>query len=105
MTARDKVQNEAANNLKRFTKINNPENIVTLINTKQVAKFAVRVDDTWQEHGHNSKIGFVFILPVDTGEVLDLIVKCLFCTKCNHNKINFKNNTVEFNNQYSSHKG
>ena len=47
MTAREKVLNEAANNLKRFTEINNPENIVN-INNKQVAKVAVTVDGTWQ---------------------------------------------------------
>ena len=32
-------------------------------------------------------------------------MKCLFCTECNPNKIKFKNNTVEFSNWYSSHKG
>ena len=32
-------------------------------------------------------------------------LKCLFCTECIYNKIKFKNNTVEFNNSYSSHKG
>ena len=47
MTAREKVFNEAANNLKRFTEINNPENIAS-INKKQVAKVTVTVDGTWQ---------------------------------------------------------
>lgn len=96
--------NEVANNLKRFAEINNPENIVN-INNKHVAKVAVTVYGTWQKHGDNSKIGVVFILSVDTGEVIDIIVKCLFCTECNNNKIKFKNNTVEFNNWCSSHKG
>ena len=71
MTAREKVLNEAANNLKRFTEINNPENIVN-INNKQVAKVAVTVDGTWQKRRHNSKIRIVFILSVGTGEVLDI---------------------------------
>ena len=71
MTAREKVLNEAANNLKRFTEINNPENIVN-INNKQVAKVAVTVDGTWQKRRHNSEIGVVFILSVGTGEVLDI---------------------------------
>ena len=104
MTAREKVLNEATDNLKRFTEINSPENIVN-INNKQIAKVAVTVDGTWQKRGHNSRIGVVFILSVDTGEVLDVMVKCLFCTECNFNKIKFKNNTVEFNSWYSSHKG
>ena len=93
MTAREKVLNEAANNLNRFTEINNLGNIVN-INNKQAANVAVTVDDTQQKRGHNSKIGVVFILSVETGEVLDIIVKCLFCAECNHNKIKFKNNTV-----------
>ena len=100
-TAREKVLNEPANNLKRFTQINNPENIIN-INNKQVAKVAVIVDCTWQKRGHNSKFGVIFILSVDTCEVLDVIVKCLFYTECNHNKNKFKNNIVEFNNWYSS---
>ena len=104
MTAREKVLNEAANKLKRFTQTNNPEKIVN-INNKQVAKVVVTVDGTWQKCGHNSKFGVVFILPVDTSEVLDVIVKCLFCIECNHNKIKFKNNTVEFHSWYSSHNG
>ena len=103
MTAIEKVLNEAVNNLKRFTQINNPENIVNI--NKQVAKVAVTLDGTWQKRGHNSKFGVVFILSVDTGEVLDVIVNCLSCTECNHNKIKFKNNTMEFNSSYSSHKG
>ena len=40
MTARQKVLNEAANNLKRFTEISSPENIVN-INNKPVAKVSV----------------------------------------------------------------
>ena len=61
MTAREKVLNEAANNLNRFTEINDPGNIVN-INNKQAANVAVTVDDTQQKRGHNSKIGVVFIL-------------------------------------------
>ena len=94
MIAREKVLNGAASNLKGFSEINNPENIVN-INNKQDAKVAVTVDGTWQKRGHNSKIVVVFILPEDTGEVLDVKVKCLCCTECNHNKIKLKNNTVE----------
>ena len=71
---------------------------MSILNNKQVAKVAASVDGTWQKRGHNSKIGVVFILSVDTGEVLDVIVKCLFSTEYDHNKIKFKNNTVEFNN-------
>lgn len=74
MTAREKIFNEAANNLKRFTEINNSENIAN-INKKQVAKVTVTVDGTWQKRGHKSKIAVVFILPVDTQ------VKCFGAVK------------------------
>ena len=63
MIAREKVLNEAANSLKRFTEINNPENIVNIIN-KQVAKVAVTVDGTWQN---------VDIIPI--------LVLFLFCSR------------------------
>ena len=103
MAAREKLLNEAANKLNTFAEINNPENIVNIDN-KQVAQFAVTVDGTWKKRGHNFKICVVSILSVDTGEVLDVIVKCLSCIESNHNKIQFKSNTVEFNNWYSSNK-
>ena len=37
------------------------------------------VDGTWQKRGHTSKIGVVFVICVQTGEVLDYSVKCLVC--------------------------
>ena len=35
-----------------------------------IALVSVTVDWTWQKRGHSSKIGVVFIISVDTGEIL-----------------------------------
>ena len=47
-----------------------------------IAKISVAVDGTWQKRGHSSKIGTVFVISVQTGEVLDYIVKSLVCHTC-----------------------
>jgi hypothetical protein len=39
-----------------------------------VASVAVTVDGTWQKRGHSSKIGVIFVISVDTGEI--------FCHEC-----------------------
>ena len=41
------------------------------------------VDGTWQKrYGFNSLLGAVFIISVDTGEVLDYEIKCKHCFEC-----------------------
>ena len=40
------------------------------------------MDGTWQKRGHSSRIVVVFILLVDTGEVLDYVIKSLVCHEC-----------------------
>lgn len=47
-----------------------------------MANVAVTVDGTWQKIGHSSKIGVVFVISVDTGEILDYSVKSLVCHEC-----------------------
>ena len=51
-------------------------------NDVEIAKVAVTVDGTWQKRGHSSKIGVVFVISVDAGEILDYEVKSLFCHGC-----------------------
>ena len=43
---------------------------------------SVTVDGTWQKRGHTSKIGVVFVISVDSGEILDYEIKSLFCREC-----------------------
>ena len=44
-----------------------------------IACVPVTVDATWQKSGHSSKLGIVFVISVDTGEILDYEVRSLFC--------------------------
>ena len=44
---------------------------------------AVSVDGSWQKRlGYNSLLGMVFLISVETGQVLDYCIKCLFCHEC-----------------------
>ena len=65
--------------------------MLELPDKKIVADVAVSVDGTWQTRGHSSRTGIVFILSIDTGEVLDYVIKCLVCHDCSaHSKWNKK---------------
>ena len=44
------------------------------IDNNEILQAAVTVDGTWQKRGHSSKIGVVFVISVDTGEILDYSV-------------------------------
>ena len=46
---------------------------------RKIADVKVSVDGTWQRRGHCSKIGVIFIIAIDTGDVLDFEVKRLYC--------------------------
>ena len=63
-----------------------------------IANVPVTVDGTWQKRGHTSKIGVVFVLSVETGEVLDFVVKSLICHECVSHK-----NTPDFTEWYQTH--
>jgi len=71
----------AASKLFNTTSANHIENIID-VNGVKVAKVAVSVDGTWQRRGYNSKYGVVFTISVDTGEVLDAVVRSLYCHQC-----------------------
>ena len=51
------------------------------IDGQLVANVAVTVESTWQKRGHSFKIGVVFVISVDTGEILDYSTKSLICHK------------------------
>jgi len=50
--------------------------------SSDIANIAVSVDGTWQRRGYTSKIGIVFVIAVETGEVVDYEIKCLYCQQC-----------------------
>ena len=64
------------------------------IDDGRIINVAVSVDGAWQKrYGHNSLNGMVFVISIDTGYVLDYIVKTKFCHICKSNgkKIMIKN--------------
>ena len=73
---------KACNRLLDLTLEEDPDNVDVLPDGKMVAGVSVSVDGTWQRRGHCSKIGVVFVISVRTGEVLDYVVKSLFCHLC-----------------------
>ena len=81
----------------------NPAEII-IISDKKVAKVAVTVDGTWQRRGHTSKIGVVFIISVETGEVLDAVTKSLFCGECSKATSKFDLNSPEIRSWFQGHK-
>ena len=48
----------------------------------ELACVSVTIDGTWQRWGHNSIFGAVFVMSARTGEVLDFVLKSLFCHEC-----------------------
>ncbi len=38
---------------------------------EMIANVSVTVDGTWQKRGYSSKIGVVFVISVEMGEILD----------------------------------
>ena len=79
----EKYLNDAAQRLILHTTIaENPGNIEVTDKDKLIVKVGVTVDGTRQKRGHSSKMGVVFVISIDTGEVLDYDVRSLFCHEC-----------------------
>ena len=77
----EQIMKDAAKRLKDKIATERPQAIDDQ-NDIEIARVAVTVDGTWQKRGHSSKIGVVFVISVDTGEILDYEVKSLFCHEC-----------------------
>ena len=58
-------------------KAENPE-----ITDESLEDIAVSFDGTWAKRGHTSLFGVVFVLSVDTGEVLDYYALSKYCKAC-----------------------
>ena len=56
-----------------------PDNINIQDDGTIIANVTVSIDDTWQKRGHSSKHGFIFLVSVETGEVVDYCVKTISC--------------------------
>ena len=73
---------DACARLRQVVREREPSRIEIDENGQEIASVAVTVDGTWQKRGHTSKIVVVFIISVETGEVLDYEVRCLYCHEC-----------------------
>ena len=80
---------------------NDPESLEINALSEIITNVAVTVDGTWQQRGHASKIGMVFIVSVDTSEVLDYEIKSLICHVCTVNQS--KRTENDFNEWFKSH--
>ena len=78
VTNTESLKQEAAKRLVQNVTAQRPSG-VKVIDDQPVANVAVTVDGTWQKRGHSSKIGVVFVISVNTGEILDYSVKSLVC--------------------------
>jgi len=69
-----------------------------------VFEVAVSVDGTWQKrYGYNSLAGVVFIIAIETGEVLDFEVRSKVCFQCRARE--HIKGTQEYDKWWDSHKG
>ena len=90
----------AAYRLKKIVLDEEPENIELSPAGDMIAQVAVSVDGKWQRRGHCSKIGVVFVISIRTGEVIDYIVKSLFCHTCSKKD----KSASEYGQWYEKHK-
>ena len=79
-----KTEEEAEQELKgagvhllNLLKAENPE-----ITDESFEDIPVSFDGTWEKRGHTSLFGVLFVLSVDTGEVLDYYVLSKYCKAC-----------------------
>ena len=93
---------KAATNLKEIMQMNNPEVINHEIATPNVP-VSVSVDGTWQKrYGYSSLLGVVFILSVETGEVLDFEVQSKICFECKSRE-KWDKESSKYKNWFSKH--
>ena len=97
--AAEKIMKEAAD---RLLSSCSPDDIELDPNGVMIAQVAVTLDGTWQKRGHSSKHGVVYLLSVDTGEVLDYCIKTLFCQCVNHQ--NDVKKSSKYKDWYDGHK-
>ena len=76
----EKYLNDAAQRLIPHTITENPGSIEVTDKDKLIAKVGVTVDGTRQKRGQ--KMDVLFVISIDTGEILHYDVRSLFCHEC-----------------------
>ncbi|XP_065056243.1 uncharacterized protein LOC135684535 [Rhopilema esculentum] len=100
----EKVMSEAAEQHFKIVEEEEPTKIEVMQDGKKIAKVAVTVDGTWQKRGHSSRVGVVFVISVRTGQVLDYVIKSLFCHECKSHEKDGKD-TAKYKNWHQKHVG
>ena len=77
---------ESAERLINIMMEKNPEHIDIHVDCMMLANVAVRIEGTWQKRGHSSKHSVIFLVSVETGEVLDFCVKTISRHECTLHK-------------------
>jgi len=73
---------QSAQNVKEFLKVNHPD-YSTKDTKTDIFDCSVSVDGTWQKrYGFSSLLGVVYLISIETGEVLDYEVKSKVCYEC-----------------------
>eukprot|EP00794_Sanderia_malayensis_P019663 gene19663-21610_t len=93
---------DVSTRLKEFIRLHDPSKIEIDEEGRELTNVAVTVDGTWQKRGHTSKIGVVFVMSVDTGEILDYEVLSHICQTCSWHEKNLPAN--DFAQWYENHK-
>ena len=61
-----------------------------ILHNDEPIDIGVSFDGSWHTHGHNSKYGFVSVIEITTGHVVDYEILCRYCQNCT----SYQNNMV-----------
>ena len=93
---------KAALNLKNMVKEKDP-NCKDLDPLSDIFEVSVSVDGTWQKrYGYSSLHGVVFVVAIDTGEVLDYEIRSKVCFQCKSKE--HKKASAEYQTWWESHR-
>ena len=99
----EKCLKAASTKLKEFTKATDT-NCVDLDIKDDIFPVAVSVDGTWQKrYGFSSLLGVIFVISMDTGEVLDYEVKSKVCFECRSRSL-WPRDSDKYLHWYETHK-
>ena len=91
----------AARNVKTY--LINTDPGCSSMSVDDIFNVSVTVDGTWQQkYGFSSLFGVVFILLVDTGEMIDYQIKSKYCFECKARK-HWDKNSGGYQKWYDSH--
>ena len=70
--------------------------------TTDIFSSAISIDGTWQKRGYSTLLGVVFVISIETGEVLDFEVCSKVCFKCRSHTL-WDKNSQRYKTWFQSH--